>query len=70
MKALSKTNIVLNSVIELGVDILEGVKDIDDVIDVNEDILDESKAECAEPFPETIRDTKSVEKRLENGKKQ
>lgn len=43
VKALSKTNIVLNSVIELGVDILEGVKDIDDVIDVNEDILDESK---------------------------
>ena len=43
VKALSKTNIVLNSVIDLGVDILEGVKDIDDVIDVNEDILDESK---------------------------
>ena len=43
VKALSKTNIVLNSVIDLGVDILEGVKDIDDVIEVNEDILDESK---------------------------
>ncbi len=43
VKALSKTNIVLNSVLELGVDILEGVKDIDDVIEVNEDILDESK---------------------------
>ena len=43
IKALSKTNIVLNSVIELGRDVLEGVKDIDEVIDVNEDIEDESK---------------------------
>lgn len=43
VKALSKTNIVLNSVIELGRDVLEGVKDIDEVIDVNEDIEDESK---------------------------
>jgi RNA polymerase primary sigma factor len=43
IKALSKTNIVLNSVIELGRDVLEGVKDIDEVIDVNEDMEDESK---------------------------
>ncbi|MEN8153190.1 MAG: RNA polymerase sigma factor RpoD [Acidobacteriota bacterium] len=43
VKALSKTNIVLNSVIELGLDVLEGVKDIDEVIDVTEDIYDESK---------------------------
>ncbi|MCI0470122.1 MAG: hypothetical protein L0Y73_00525, partial [Candidatus Aminicenantes bacterium] len=43
IKALSKTNIVLNSVIELGRDVLEGVKDIDEVIDVHEDIEDESK---------------------------
>jgi RNA polymerase primary sigma factor len=43
IKALSKTNIVLNSVIELGRDVLEGVKDIDEVIDINEDIEDESK---------------------------
>ncbi|HLP60499.1 MAG TPA: RNA polymerase sigma factor RpoD [Candidatus Deferrimicrobium sp.] len=43
IKALSKTNIVLNSVIELGRDVLEGVKDIDEVIDVNEDIEDEFK---------------------------
>lgn len=43
IKALSKTNIVLNSVIELGIDVLEGVKDIDEVIDVTEDIYDESK---------------------------
>ncbi|MCP4157049.1 MAG: RNA polymerase sigma factor RpoD, partial [bacterium] len=43
IKALSKTNIVLNSVIELGRDILEGIKDIDEVIDVHEDIEDESK---------------------------
>jgi RNA polymerase primary sigma factor len=43
IKALSKTNIVLNSVIELGRDVLEGIKDIDEVIDINEDIEDESK---------------------------
>ena len=43
IKALSKTNIVLNSVIDLGRDVLEGVKDIDEVIDVHEDIEDESK---------------------------
>ena len=43
IKALSKTNIVLNSVIDLGREVLEGVKDIDEVIDVSEDIYDESK---------------------------
>lgn len=43
IKALSKTNIVLNAVIELGRDVLEAVKDIDEVIDINEDIEDESK---------------------------
>ncbi len=43
IKALSKTNIVLNSVIELGRDVLEGIKDIDEVIDIHEDIEDEAK---------------------------
>ncbi len=43
IKALSKTNIVLNSVIELGRDVLEGIKDIDEVIDTHDDIEDESK---------------------------
>jgi RNA polymerase primary sigma factor len=43
IKALSKTNIVLNSVIELGRDVLEGIKDIDELIDTHEDIEDESK---------------------------
>jgi len=43
IKALSKTNIVLNSVIELGRDVLEGIKDIDEVIDISEDIEDESR---------------------------
>ncbi len=43
VKALSKTNIVLNYVIYLGRDDLEGVKDIVEVIDVNEDMEDESK---------------------------
>jgi RNA polymerase primary sigma factor len=46
IKSLSKTNIVLNSVIELGRDVLEGVKDIDEVIDVNEDLYDESKRQA------------------------
>jgi RNA polymerase primary sigma factor len=46
IKALSKTNIVLNSVIDLGRDVLEGVKDIDEVIDVNEDLYDESKRQA------------------------
>jgi len=50
IKALSKTNIVLNSVIELGRDVLEGIKDIDEVIEINEDIEDESKKQ-------KIRDT-------------
>ncbi len=43
IKALSKTNIVLNLVIKLGQDVLEGHKNIDEVIDVSEDIYDESK---------------------------
>ena len=43
IKALSKTNIVLNLVIKLGQDVLEGHKKIDEVIDVSEDIYDESK---------------------------
>ncbi len=43
VKALSKTNLVLYSVIDLGRDVLEGVKDIDEIVDINEDILDESK---------------------------
>jgi len=43
IKALSKTNVVLNRVIELGRDVLDGHKSIDDVIDVSEDIYDESK---------------------------
>ncbi len=43
IKALSKTNIVLNSVIELGRDVLEAVKDIDEVVEIGEDVEDESK---------------------------
>jgi len=43
IKALSKTNIVLNLVIKLGQDVLEGHKNIDEVIEVSEDIYDESK---------------------------
>ncbi len=43
IKALSKTNIVLNKVIELGRELVEGVRDIDNIIEVSEDIYDESK---------------------------
>ena len=43
IKALSKTNIVLNSVLELGRDVLEGIKDIDEAIDVTVDLENESK---------------------------
>ena len=46
VKALSKTNIVLNSVIELGREVLDGVKDIDEVIEVPEDIYEESKKQA------------------------
>jgi RNA polymerase primary sigma factor len=43
IKALSKTNIVLNSVIDLGRDVFEGIKDIEEVIDINIDLEDEAK---------------------------
>ena len=69
VKALSKTNIVLNSVIELGVDILEGVKDIDDVIDVNEDILDESKKQSVRNhFLKQFEILNQLKRELKSGK--
>jgi len=43
IKALAKTNIVLNSVIELGKEVLEGVRSIETVIEVIENIYEESK---------------------------
>jgi RNA polymerase primary sigma factor len=72
IKALSKTNIVLNSVIELGRDVLEGIKDIDEVIDINEDIYDESKKQrirnnFLKQF-ETLNRFKSELKTLKKGK--
>ncbi len=65
VKALSKTNIVLNSVIELGMDVLEGGKDIDDVIDVNEDIYDESKKQKArDKFLQQFEDLNRLKREL------
>jgi len=43
IRALAKTNIVLNSVIELGKEVLEGIRSIETVIEVIENIYDESK---------------------------
>ena len=62
IKALSKTNIVLNRVIELGRDVLDGHKNIDDVVDVSEDIYDESKKqELRDKFLGTIRRAEPAE---------
>jgi RNA polymerase primary sigma factor len=72
IKALSKTNIVLNSVLELGRDVLEGIKDIDEVIDIQEDIYDESKKQkIREKFLkqyETLNRYKSELKTLKKSK--
>ncbi len=47
IKALAKTNIVLSSVIELGKEVLEGVRSIETVIEVIENIYEESKKQIA-----------------------
>jgi len=70
IKALSKTNIVLNSVIDLGREVLEGVKDIDEVIDVSEDIYDESrKQELRERFLQQFEELNKLKRELKNLKK-
>jgi len=70
IKALSKTNIVLNSVIELGRDVLEGVKDIDEVIDINEDIEDESKKQkIRDVFLNQFEQLNKLKRELKNIKK-
>ncbi len=70
IKALSKTNIVLNSVIELGRDVLEGVKDIDEVIDINEDIENESrKQKIREKFLQQFEQLNKLKRELKNLKK-
>ncbi len=69
VKALSKTNIVLNSVIDLGMDVLEGGRDIDDVIDVNEDIYDESKKQRArDKFLQQFEDLNRLKRELKKMK--
>ncbi|MCP5046521.1 MAG: RNA polymerase sigma factor RpoD [bacterium] len=70
IKALSKTNIVLNSVIELGRDVLEGIKDIDEVIDINEDIEDESKKQkIRDKFLKQFEQLNLLKRELKNLKK-
>jgi RNA polymerase primary sigma factor len=70
IKALSKTNIVLNSVIDLGRDVLEGIKDIDEVIDINEDIEDESKKQkIRDKFLKQFEQLNHLKRELKNLKK-
>jgi RNA polymerase primary sigma factor len=70
IKALSKTNIVLNTVIELGRDVLEGVKDIDEVIDVNEDIEDEArKQKIRDKFLKQFESLNKLKRELKTLKK-
>ena len=70
IKALSKTNIVLNRVIELGRDVLDGHKNIDDVIDVSEDIYDESKKqELRDRFLGQFEELNRLKREFKNLKK-
>jgi RNA polymerase primary sigma factor len=70
IKALSKTNIVLNLVIKLGQDVLEGHKKIDEVIDVSEDIYDESKKqELRDNFLRQFEELNRLKREFKNLKK-
>ena len=70
IKALSKTNIVLNLVIRLGQDVLEGHKKIDEVIDVSEDIYDESKKqELRDNFLKQFEELNRLKREFKNLKK-
>jgi RNA polymerase primary sigma factor len=70
IKALSKTNIVLNLVIKLGQDVLEGHKNIDEVIDVSEDIYDESKKqELRDNFLSQFEELNRLKREFKNLKK-
>lgn len=70
IKALSKTNIVLNAVIELGRDVLEGVKEIDEVIDIAEDLEDESKKQkLRDKFLKQFENLNKLKRELRNFKK-
>ncbi len=70
IKALSKTNIVLNLVIKLGQDVLEGHKSIDEVIEVSEDIYDESKKqELRDNFLRQYEELNRLKREFKNLKK-
>jgi RNA polymerase primary sigma factor len=70
IKALSKTNIVLNLVIRLGQDVLEGHKNIDEVIEVSEDIYDESKKqELRDNFLRQFEELNRLKREFKNLKK-
>ncbi len=70
IRALSRTNIVLNSVIELGMDILEGIRDINEVIDLNIDDDDDAKKQKArEEFLEKFEELNKLKRELKELKK-
>jgi RNA polymerase primary sigma factor len=70
IKALSKTNIVLNLVIRLGQDVLEGHKNIDEVVEVSEDIYDESKKqELRDNFLRQFEELNRLKREFKNLKK-
>jgi len=70
IRALSRTNIVLNSVIELGMDILEGIRDINEVIDLNIDEDDDAKKQKArEEFLEKFEELNRLKRELKELKK-
>jgi RNA polymerase sigma factor (sigma-70 family) len=70
IKALSKTNIVLNLVIRLGQDVLDGHKNIDEVIEVSEDIYNDSKKqEMCDNFIRQFEELKRLKREFETLKK-
>jgi len=70
IRALSRTNIVLNSVIELGMDILEGIRDINEVIDLNIDEDDDAKKQKArEEFLQKFEELNRLKRELKDLKK-
>ncbi len=69
-KALSKTNIVLNSVIQIGTDVLEGIKPIEEVVDSLDDVEDESKKQkLKDTFLEKHVELRNLRRDLKNLKK-
>ncbi len=70
-KALSKTNIVLNEVIELGADVLDGTKNIEDVVDISDgqDEDEAKKQKVSDDFVLKHSELKILRRDLNNLKK-